>query len=334
MTSARWPGSTARIEARPEKRRDQGLIEQVRIPSTPPAARTTSPALVLHGGAGSADAHSAVCAAAGQAPFAALAAGGDPLDAAVAATAALEDSGCFNAGAGSSLRMDGRTIEMDAGVMDTHGRLGAVAALRDAPNPVRVARGVADTPHWLLAGDGARRFAGRLGLLAPFAPGARARERYRRSLQRLVRSPADAVRPYEDFWNFETPWQQVLDAVGTGTVGAVARSVDGHFAVATSTGGSMPQLLGRVGDTPVAGCGYYAGVAGAVAATGVGEHIVGTLLAVTVYRWIEQGTALGEALERGLSLIPPHVDVGLIGVTGTEACARARTSMASAILGG
>jgi L-asparaginase/beta-aspartyl-peptidase (threonine type) len=69
-----------------------------------------------------------------------------------------------------------------------------------------------------------------------------------------------------------------------------------------------------------------------VAATGVGEHIVHTLLAVTVYRWLEQGAGLQEALDRGLTLIPESIDIGLIGMTLDEAAAAARPSMAFALL--
>lgn len=291
------------------------------------------PAVVVHGGAGSADADAGPCHAAARIALARLDAGGEALDAAVAAVIALEDDGRFNAGVGASPRMDGTTIETDAAVMDTLGRLGAVAALRDVRNPVKVARAVVDTPHWLLAGEGACRFAGAAGLREPFAPSPQARERHRRCLRALAQ-PArqDALQGWVRFWNFERPWSEVLNELGTGTVGAVVRDGAGQFAVATSTGGSMPQLLGRVGDTPIVGCGYYAGSAGAVAATGVGEHIAHSLLAARVYGWIEGGLALQEALDRGVALVPAGIDIGLIGITREHTATAARRSMACAIV--
>jgi L-asparaginase/beta-aspartyl-peptidase (threonine type) len=109
-----------------------------------------------------------------------------------------------------------------------------------------------------------------------------------------------------------------LKSWGCGTVGAVVRDVDGRFAVATSTGGSMPALRGRVGDTPIIGSGFFAGPAGAVAVTGLGEHIVRTLLANTVYRWIESGLPLVDAIQHGLALFPEDVGVGIIAVSAHE----------------
>lgn len=262
-----------------------------------------------------------------------LGAGKDALDAAVCAVAALENDGRFNAGRGAALRMDGVTIECDAGLMDTKGRLGAVAAIRDAPNPILVARAVAETPHWLLAGEGARSFADRLRLVSAFAPSARATRMHRARLRRIMeRGQSSISRAYRRHWNYPRPWQEAMDELGAGTVGAVALDRRGQFAAATSTGGAMPALYGRVGDTPIVGCGFYAGAAGAVAATGVGEYVVRNLLSLTVYRWIESGVPLGEALDSGLALIPKGISIGLIAITHAQTGIAARTSMAVAAL--
>ncbi len=108
-------------------------------------------------------------------------------------------------------------------------------------------------------------------------------------------------------------------SVSCDTVGVIARGTGNHFAVAGSTGGSAPSLLGSVGDTPLVGSGFYAGPAGAVAATGVGEHIIRHLLAISVYRWIKDGMPLQQALQRGIDLFGPEIPVGLIAVSRTEA---------------
>ena len=89
--------------------------------------------------------------------------------------------------------------------------------------------------------------------------------------------------------------------------------------MACSSGGSAPALLGRVGDTPIVGSGFFAGPAGAVAASGIGEHIVRHLLARTVYGWIEDGMPLDQALQRGVDLFAPEIKVGLIAVSRHEA---------------
>jgi isoaspartyl peptidase/L-asparaginase-like protein (Ntn-hydrolase superfamily) len=175
----------------------------------------------------------------------------------VEAVAVLEDHPLFNAGRGSALTAKGR-VEMDASVMDGATRAaGGVACVRTVRSPVRLARLVLErTPHVLLVGAGAEAFARAQGL--PRVDPAwfvvpEQRERLRRARRRARRS--------------EPP--------GHGTVGAVARDAAGHLAAATSTGGLVNQLPGRVGDSPIAGAGTWADDAScAVSATGAGEALI------------------------------------------------------------
>lgn len=279
-------------------------------------------AVVVHGGAGAPTENEDGCVLAARRALAQLEVNGDALDAAIIAVTTLEDDGRFNAGNGATLGLDGETIEMDAAIMDTRGRLGTVACVRDVANPVKLARAIADTPHVMLAGEGAQRFARTIGLPG----GARISERQRLEHRKLMQELAGSVplmpgidnRLFDRFWNYKTPLQ-LPKSSACDTVGAVVRGPDGHFAVACSTGGSAPSLLGRVGDSPIIGSGFYAGSLGAIAASGIGEHIVRHLLARTVYGWIEHGMSLEEALKRGVELFDKDVDVGLIGVTRTEA---------------
>jgi L-asparaginase/beta-aspartyl-peptidase (threonine type) len=298
--------------------------------------------VVTHGGTDSHPEDADGCErAAGQA-LKRLRAGDDALDAAVAAVAAMEADGRYGAGLGAPLGMDGRTIQMDAAVMDDRGRLGAVAGIEQVRHPVRVARRVCDTPHCLLVGDGAIAFARELGLVDPVEPNERVRREFREYVRKLEAAGApqgpapdtegDAGRALvKRFWNYAVPWQQVMDEHGHGTVGAVVRTADRRFAVAVSTGGSMPALRGRVADIGLVGCGFYAGPAGAVACSGIGEHNVRQLAAFHVYQWIEQGMRLREALERGLAFTPPGLQAGMIGVTAHEADAVARRPWAKAV---
>ncbi|MFC4159851.1 isoaspartyl peptidase/L-asparaginase [Chitinimonas lacunae] len=267
----------------------------------------------------------------------------DALEAVVTAVASLEADGRYDAGVGSLMGMDGKTLELDAAVMDSRGRLGAVAALQNVRHPVKVAQRITDTPHVLLVGQGAEEFARRIGLHSPFEPSVKAQRKFREYIAEMKKAHDDdegAEDTEEDdgktlvrkFWNFPTSWQAAVDRAGHGTVGAVARDEAGHFAVAVSTGGSPPALYGRVADTPLIGCGFYAGQHGAIACTGIGEHIVRNMLARTVYEWIISGTPLQAALERAIALLPQGIDIGLIGVTATEAHVAARKPMASAIL--
>jgi beta-aspartyl-peptidase (threonine type) len=188
-----------------------------------------------------------------------LARGGSALDAVVAAVSALEDDPTFNAGLGSSLNLRGE-VEADASVMrGEDGGAGAVACLEDVKNPVQLARLVMErTPHVLFVARGAREFAIEQGVTL-LAAGALVTEGSRRKWQRLLEQ--------------RTP-------EGHGTVGAVARDAGGHVAAATSTGGMMLKRPGRVGDTPLIGCGTYADDAqGACSCTGLGEAIIKATLA-------------------------------------------------------
>ncbi len=277
--------------------------------------------VLAHGGAGSFDAndHDGPDAAA-KAGLAVLQAGGSPLDAVVAATQVLEDDVRFNAGTGSNLRFDGQTIEMDASVMDSSGAFGAVACLRDVRHPVLVARDVLGTPHDVLAGEGAIRYARRRGHAPhdPSTPVARAKH------QKVIQMIRDrAVEPgwcdwdpadLPAHWNFP---RDLLDVMGpSDTVGAVA--TDGKtFAAALSTGGTAATLMGRVGDVPFPGCGLMAGPSGAVCVTGDGEKLARARLADKVYTMMEAGVPAKEAVEKACAMFPEDVAVGLILIDPT-----------------
>ena len=128
------------------------------------------PVIVVHGGAWAipeplTDASVAGCEAAAQAGWDVLQRGGSARDAVEAATRVLEDDPAFDAGHGAVLNELGE-VELDAIVMDGADlRCGAVAAIGPVANPVSVARMVMErTPHGLLAGAGATRFAEQQGV--------------------------------------------------------------------------------------------------------------------------------------------------------------------------
>ncbi|AHE97986.1 asparaginase [Thioalkalivibrio paradoxus ARh 1] len=218
-----------------------------------------------------------------------LARGGSAIDTVEACAACLEDDALFNAGRGSALNEDGR-VECDAGIMD--GRVlaaGAVAAVRGIANPIRLARKLMDDgEHVLLAGDGALRFAQRCGILTRpdgyFVTGVRQQE-----LQRARARGRSSGHPPGD------PSPQ-------GTIGAIARDRYGHLAAATSTGGTVNKRLGRVGDSPIVGAGFYADDATcAVSATGHGEDLLRGLIAGTIAAAIEfRGLDAAAAVEFGI----------------------------------
>lgn len=291
------------------------------------------PAILTHGGASSLAAHADGCELAADAGRSVLEKGGDALAAALAATVILEDDPRFNAGTGSNIRLDGRTIEMDASVMTSDARFGAVACIRDVKNPVLVAARVMETPHLVLSGDGATSFARRLGYPAydPTTDGARAR--FERAVAEL-RGQGDGayavdVIPWQKiepraYWNFAG------EPLEHDTVGAVVRDAHGRFAATASTGGAIYMLRGRLGDAPFMGCGVYAGRHGAVTTTGSGEEIMRRFLAKTVYDWLEEGIAPARAAQRGLAMFPDVVGVGLLVVGRTGQAIATNRNMASA----
>ena len=121
--------------------------------------------VLVHGGAGdvpekAAPAHIAGCQRAAAEGARILAAGGSALDAVQRAVEMLESDPLFNAGTGACLDADGH-LALDASIMDGAGlRAGGVCALPAFEHPIAIARRVMDdTPHVLLAGEGAARFA-------------------------------------------------------------------------------------------------------------------------------------------------------------------------------
>lgn len=282
----------------------------------------SKPVVITHGGAGGPREHDPVCNLAAQRGGRVLEERG-PLEAVIQATEILEDDARLNAGTGSNLRLDGKTIEMDAAVMNHDRTFGAVGALRDVRHPVRVAEKVLETPHLFLAGEGANIFARTMGFEEYNPMSERARKRYEEVKRFLSgRETSMAMKRWEGidpapFWNYPTPMPEGLkEVVGpSDTVGAVARDGQGRCAAALSTGGTSIMLYGRVGDTPLIGSGLYAGPDGAVATTGEGEEIMRVVLAKQVYDWIGTGMPVQEAAEKGVAIIPEGYVVGVIAVS-------------------
>ncbi|OPY67746.1 MAG: Isoaspartyl peptidase/L-asparaginase precursor [Syntrophorhabdaceae bacterium PtaU1.Bin034] len=287
--------------------------------------------VVAHGGVGTSKRLSGGCKIACQKALTLLEKGGQATEAAIEAVRVLEDDGRFNAGSGSTLRLDGKTVEMDASVMDSQGRLGIVIAVQDVKNPVLLARAIIDTPHVALAGPGATILARRAGLDRALPVSERALKRYdktRRSIKEGRLRKGDTRWKETDIhrvWNFELPYEHVFPL---DTVGAVALDKAGNLAVASSTGGASPMMLGRVGDTAMAGCGFYAGPAAALAATGIGEEIIRKMLAKTVYDLVCDGQEIDMACEEGLHMFPPAVPIGIIALSKAGFAIRANRQMA------
>lgn len=277
-------------------------------------------AIAVHGGAGTweTDAHAAATAgvrAAAEVGAERLRGSATALDAAIAAVVALEDDATFNAGTGSTLNLRGE-VECDASVMEGHTRRGgAVAAVRGVRNPVLLAREVLSrTDHVLLVGDGAEELARLWGLANGNEPTAARRERWRTAREKLGNGTAPGAMPGLLELLRAHP---ELGAARRGTVGAVAVDGSGRCAVATSTGGVLLKLPGRVGDTPILGAGSWADAAGAASATGQGELVMRALTTRIACERIAAGadaaSAARDAIERTREATGSS-DLGLIVV--------------------
>ena len=252
--------------------------------------------IVLHGGAGplrqpdysAAEAHMAGTL---KAACAALEGGARAVDVAETAIMALEESGHHIAGRGASPNALGQW-ELDAAIMDGETRnAGAVAALRGFRSPIRAARMVMDhSQHVMLVGKGASLFLRGRGLRRVWNP----RDYYRPSVKRPVEA----------------------GELAHGTVGAVVLDSEGRLAAATSTGGLLGKMPGRVGDTPILGAGTWADERVAVSCTGQGEYFMRAAVAADISARVRYGK-LGLKEAAAAALEDVHFlggDGGLIAV--------------------
>jgi len=198
--------------------------------------------------------------------------GGTSLDAVEAAVRFMEDCPLFNAGMGAVLTEEG-IAELDASIMDGKtGKAGAVSSVTNIKNPVSAARTVMEKSKYvMLTGDGAEKFAKENGL--------------------AIVDPSYFITEER-----KEIWQKIKDKSGqTGTVGAVALDQQGNLAAATSTGGMMFKMKGRVGDSPIIGAGTYANnETCAVSCTGHGEFFIRNVVAYDLSALIQY---------KGMSLI-------------------------------
>ena len=237
------------------------------------------PSLIVHGGAwdipdDAVDACKSGCHRALAAGWSILSRGGSALDAVEASIIVLEDEPVFDAGYGSHLNADGR-VECDAIIMDGATlRAGSAAALQRIKNPIRLARKILEEcPHMMLVAEGAERFAKDHGI--------------------ELCNPEDLITDAEReaFLHCSQDKHAAEHHRGheQGTVGAVALDQHGRLFAATSTGGTCCKLPGRVGDSPLIGCGCYAdSELGAVSCTGYGEAIMKIVMAKTTVDFLRR----------------------------------------------
>ncbi len=235
---------------------------------------------------------------------------GTALDAVERSVMCMEDNSVFNAGLGSALAIDKR-VEMEASIMDGSTlNAGATSLLGDVKNPVHLARMIMEnTDHVFVAGKGAEKLADLFELKRADPVTALRAEYWREFRKKVVKGK----------WSYLPRLQRLValhpELLEPGTVGAVALDKDGNVAAATSTGGFSLKLPGRVGDSPLIGCGTYAdNETGACSTTGLGEVAIKLVLAKAACDFVGKGDSVEEAAESAIRLVNNRMNGAFMGL--------------------
>jgi beta-aspartyl-peptidase (threonine type) len=288
-------------------------------------------AIVIHGGAGTIlkdsmspeleQQYRAKLNEALKAGYDILAKGGTALDAVEAAIKVMEDSPLFNAGKGAVFANDG-TNSMDASIMDGKtGQAGAVAGVHTIRNPIEGARAVMEkSPHVMLSGDGADKFAKEQGLKIEDPKYFYDEKRWKQFEQIKKQDEIKLDHNSKDTSGFVHPKDAefVNPDKKFGTVGCVALDKYGNLAAGTSTGGMTNKKWGRIGDSPIIGAGTYANnKTCGVSCTGHGEYFIRNVVAYDVSALMEyKGMTLEQAANEVVmkKLKPQGGEGGLIAM--------------------
>ena len=277
-------------------------------------------AIIVHGGAwnipyGVVGAHRKGCVEALRAGWKILKNGGSSEEAVERAINVMENDPVFDAGRGSHLNQAGE-IELDASIMNgTTFRCGAVAAVQNIRNPISLARKIMDeSEHILLVGRGAVQFALEHGIKQCSQKDLLVG----RELKRWKEFQKQHPRRVDTKAQFRKK-ARIGGQVASDTVGAAALDKFGVICAGTSTGGTPNKYPGRVGDSPLIGCGTYADSAiGGVSTTGWGEAMIKTVMAKTVIDLMELNHGECQAAaDRAIEILERKADGdgGIIAVT-------------------
>lgn len=254
--------------------------------------------------------------------------GGRALDAVEQAARAIEDSLDCCVGLQANPDRDGR-VTLDASIMDEKANCGSVAFLQHIKHPISVARKVMEsTPHVMLAGEGALRFALANGFAKePDVLSADAEKRWKEWLKESKYEPVVNIENQKQAasGNAAAPTTMKDGSPNHDTMGVLALDGSGNLSGACTTSGMAFKVHGRVGDSPIIGAGLYVdNEIGAATSSGVGEEVIrlcGTHLVIELMR---QGrtpeAACREACERIVRRDPEKartLQVGFLALSRT-----------------
>jgi N4-(beta-N-acetylglucosaminyl)-L-asparaginase len=209
----------------------------------------------------------------------------------------------LSVGLGGLPDRDGHTT-LDACIMDSIGRAGSVCFLEKIKHPVSVARMVMErTPHVMLVGDGAQKFALSQGM----------------SLDEF--QSEEAVKAYEE-WLIKSEYKPIINIENHDTIGMVTMDGNGDLAGSCTTSGLAFKMRGRIGDSPIIGSGLYVDNAvGAATGTGLGETVLRSCSAFLIVELMRQGMHPQKACEEAIkrvkqinAFMTEEFQVGLLAV--------------------
>lgn len=222
-----------------------------------------------------------------------LSKGGTALDAVEAGVRVTEsDPNIMTVGLGGLPDRDG-FVTLDACIMDENNKCGSVAFLQDIENPISVARKVMeDTPHVMLAGEGARQFA------------------FEKGFKKTNLLTEKAKKAWEE-WKKKSKYEPVINVENHDTISQLALDANGNLSGACTTSGMAFKMHGRIGDSPIIGAGLFVdNEVGAACATGMGEAIIRVAGSAIVVELMRNGRTPYEACKETVDrILKKHSDL-------------------------
>ncbi len=208
-------------------------------------------------------------------------------------------------------------VELDASFMEgAQRRAGAVAGVKNFRHPIAIARAVMErSPHVLLVGPGAERFADEIGAERRIMLTETARNIWIDRLHKIGLSDYDI----HTLQNDRAPRRDLLDLIARAfnqkddhdTMNVIVRDARGHMVSAVTTSGVAWKYPGRAGDSPVIGAGNYADDRyGAAACMGLGEIAIRTGAALRCVIGMRFGQSMAQAGAEAVAEMAPLVDAG------------------------
>ncbi|MFI5204204.1 MAG: isoaspartyl peptidase/L-asparaginase family protein [Flavobacteriales bacterium] len=192
-------------------------------------------------------------------------------------------------------------VTLDSCIMDEFSNIGSVAALEHIVHPSSVARAVMEkTPHVMIVGEGALRFALEQGF----------------KKENLL--TAESEKEWRE-WLKTANYKPVVNIENHDTIGMIALDKHGNLSGCCTTSGLAFKMHGRVGDSPIIGAGLYVdNEVGAATATGHGEEVIRVTGSFLVVELMRQGKSPQQACEEAVKRINKKFELRKKDSTDTQ----------------